>query len=138
VKSHYKYVVAATFSLILPTFVVDAFSTTVLRGDVHRRLSAPASQVLVNGLPAAHPAALMADVRQVDWRIAHHTHPMEAVRIDITTTTGRIVLTLRRDSGVPDEFWVFDERRATQNEIGRVTVSAGDLEVTGPPVSLRS
>jgi len=121
--------VAAGFALIGSVVVANGVSTSILRDDVTKRLAAAGGELLVDGSLAVHRDQLITDLRGLDNRPAHHSHPTDPVNLEIGTPSGPLFLTLQRDSSVTDEYWVFDRRRTTDNEVGRVTLQAGDLDV---------
>jgi hypothetical protein len=54
--------------------------------------------------------------------MAHHSHPQGRILIDILSDRGRLRIRLGRDSGKPDEYWIFYPRYYVSNidEIDRI------------------
>lgn len=86
-------------------------------------------KVYVNSKPARDPDRVVAALKEVaPSAIGHHSHPTKMIRVDIQGETNSLTLELGRDSGSPQEYWVFNPRYrlTSNNEIGRVTTTAFD------------
>jgi hypothetical protein len=95
------------------------------REVVISRLTAvdPDTQVLINGSPAVNPAGLIRDIVAVRDVPAQHSYPGTPIHILITNADGTLELTLRRDSALSTEYWVYLPSADFTNgqEIGRFT-----------------
>lgn len=80
-------------------------------------------EVLVNGSPFAAPEKIIVMVKQISPVFAHHSHPTNAILINIWGADTNLVLEFRRDYDRPHEYWVFAPSHGVtaKNEIGRVT-----------------
>ena len=86
-------------------------------------------KVYVNSKPAHDPERVVSALKQVaPAPVGHHSHPTKMIRVDIQGETDSLTLELGRDSGSPQEYWVFNPRfRVTSNnEIGRVITTVFD------------
>lgn len=101
------------------------------RITIRQLLDAPDAEfvVLVNGRSAPDSSAVLAAIRGVHLRMAHHTHPDHEIPVVIRRKQDALELTLRRDSGLAHEYWVFWTRErgdANRLEIGRLETSVFD------------
>jgi hypothetical protein len=80
------------------------------------------AQVSINGERATDPEGALDMLRSMCGYWAHHTHPEGRILIDIRSNRGRLVVRLGRDSGRPDEYWVYYPRYYVSNidEIDRI------------------
>jgi hypothetical protein len=84
--------------------------------------------VTVDRRLTSDPEEIVSVLRRVAPQWGHHSHPTRRIRVELTGTTGRLIVELARDSGNPQEYWVFVPEHAitSNNEIGRVTTSLFD------------
>ena len=84
--------------------------------------------VYVNGQPARDTDRIVSTLRGVTPYWAHHSHPTKRIRVMIRSENGNLTLELGRDSGKPQEYWVFYPKYevTARNEIGRITTSLFD------------
>jgi hypothetical protein len=79
------------------------------RGTILKALEAPDNDlvVTVNGHPWSPNNAVLAMIRGVHARAAHHSGPGHEIHVVIRGKRGELQLTLARDSDVRQEYWVF-------------------------------
>src|SRR5947208_3127492 len=65
-------------------------------GELRSRLTAPATEILVEGRPAPDPERLLRALRQLKAHNYHHSHPTTGYRVELQTSEGRLELLLRR------------------------------------------
>ena len=117
---------------IAVTFIIANVATASSQQKVVDFLHRPdATQftVLVNGRPVANGSEIVQSLRGVSaWYWAHHSHPTKRVHVQINSPSGQLSLELGRDSGRPQEYWVFDPAGTITNlnEIGRITTHLFD------------
>jgi hypothetical protein len=103
------------------------------RSAIRQLLNAPDDEfvVMVNGRSAPNSSAVLAAIRGVHLRMAHHTHPDHEIPVVIRRNQDALELTLTRDSGLAHEYWVFRTRdggNANRLEIGRLETSVFDTQ----------
>lgn len=64
-------------------------------------------RLLIKGNTVANSNELISDFEALDWLPAHHSHPTKTINVEIANHTPRLVLSLRRDSDNPREYYVF-------------------------------
>jgi hypothetical protein len=115
---------------ILIVFTVADFTTTSARGEALKFMKGLSGHytVHVNQQPIADPDEVVSALKGIASYWAHHSHPTTRIRVEILGDHGHLTLELGRDSGNPQEYWVFlSEHRVTSgNEIGRITTSVFD------------
>jgi len=84
--------------------------------------------VVVNGRVVPDDTGLLQALKSTDRVLAHHSHPTKMIHVSVESNQMTMRLNLGRDSGDPQEYWVFDpEYRVTlMNEIGRIRTKALD------------
>jgi hypothetical protein len=121
---------AATGFLVLVLSICAAglFISHAALDELRPILNAPVTDVLVDGTPIAAPEPLLAALRRIESRRYHHSHPTGSYRVQLQTSEGPLELILRRDSAVPNEYWVYYRGfKATEaNDIGTVVTDALD------------
>ena len=121
---------AATGFLVIVLSICAAglFISHAALDELRPRLNAPITDVLVDGMPVAAPEPLLAALRRIESRRYHHSHPTGSYRVQLQTSEGPLELVLRRDSAVPNEYWVYYRGfEATEaNDIGTVFTDALD------------
>jgi hypothetical protein len=102
------------FVFILSIFVIGIFaiqrgSEAKARGKILAELRAlpPDYRVILNGRAAEDGHILIAAIERLQSVQPHHSHPMEPIRVLITSKSKTVNLVMARDSGRPDEYWVF-------------------------------
>jgi len=110
---------------ILSVFAITSVMTWEVRSQVLAALSESPIEVnvAINGVAPNHPSAVMAALKSLAPAAAHHSHPTRMITVQIQKPgVPDVVLMLGRDSGRPQEYWVFFPRyRVTAtNEIGRI------------------
>ena len=100
------------------------FLSHAARDEVRPRLNAAVTDIRVNGAPAPQPERLLNALRQIKSHSYHHSHPTTTYRVQFQTNEGPLELLLRRDSTVPNEYWVFYSGFDDTNDIGTVTTDA--------------
>jgi hypothetical protein len=103
------------------------------RRAIRQLLDAPDGEfvVMVNGRSAPNSSAVLGAIRGVHLRMAHHTHPDHAIPLMIRRKQDVLELTLRRDSGLTHEYWVFwtlERDNPNRLEIGRLETAAFDTQ----------
>ena len=101
------------------------------RSTILKVLGAPDSElvVTVNGQLWPRNNAVLAAIRGVHARAAHHSGPDHEIHVVIRGERGELQLTLARDSDVRQEYWVFwtlQEGGPNRLEIGRIETSIFD------------
>lgn len=84
--------------------------------------------VYVNQKPVSNNDKIISALKDVSPQLGHHSHPTKRIPIDIKSEQGSLSLELRRDSEIPQEYWVFYYRDegGTNTEIGKITTSIFD------------
>jgi hypothetical protein len=85
-------------------------------------------KVSVNRGPVQDPEPIIAALKQISPEVAHHSHPLKEIEVDIQTEKSELTLVLRRDSDFPREYWVYYPKYkvTSSNEIGRITTPVFD------------
>ena len=121
---------AATGFLVIVLSICAAglFISHAALDELRPRLNALVTDVLVDGMPVAAPEPLLAALRRIESRRYHHSHPTGSYRVQLQTSEGPLELVLRRDSTVPNEYWVYYRGFETTeaNDIGTVFTDALD------------
>ena len=94
--------------------------------ELRPRLNAQVTEMAVNGRPAPEPERLLSALRQITSHNYHHSHPTNSYRVRLQTSEGPLELLLRRDSAVPNEYWVYYPGFDTADDIGTVVTDALD------------
>lgn len=80
--------------------------------------------VRVGGVPAKHPRELCEAICQIRSFAAHRSHPTDVFLVAIESPhCDKIILELYRDSGIPDEYWVYWPgviKSSREIELGRI------------------
>jgi len=120
----------AFLSPILVFFLICFVSVSTAREQVHSRIDSlsPNYIVLVNGVVVRNSRDLLHAFDDLHWEWGHHSHPTKKISVVISDQSGRIALTLARDSEYPQEYWVFLPNYwiTSGTEIGRIKTSAFD------------
>lgn len=104
-----------------------------VRSVILKSLDAPDDEYLVtvNGRPTPNRGAVLGAIRGLHLRAAHHTHPDHEIPVVIRRKQDTLELTLARDSGIANEYWVFWTREMgnpNRLEIGRIETSTIDSQ----------
>lgn len=128
-----QFPVKSALFFIVPIILVMIFSAIIgdeARSEAITFLSAlpPTYTVYINGQPSRSPEPIVAALRSVGSRMAHHSHPTHSIRVDVQTGSGVLNLVLGRDSQNRQEYWVFYPKYkvSANNEIGRIVSAAFD------------
>ena len=113
-------------AIILSTVGGAVFLSHAARDEVRTRLHAAVTELRINGAPARDPERLLSALRQIQSHNYHHSHPTATYRVQLQTSEGPLELLLRRDSAVPNEYWVFHPGFDTGRDIGTVATDALD------------
>jgi hypothetical protein len=114
----------------LTAMVAASTMTTYARRDIlgfMQNLSGNYT-VYVNHQAVREPEKIISSLKEIAPYWAHHSHPTTRIRVDIDSDARDLTLELGRDSGNPQEYWVFYSGHSvtSNNEIGRITTSAFD------------
>src|SRR5687767_10623748 len=84
--------------------------------------------VYVNHQEVRESEKIISSLKEIAPYWAHHSSPTTRIRVDIHSDMRDLTLELGRDSGNPQEYWVFYSGHSvtSDNEIGRITTSAFD------------
>jgi hypothetical protein len=101
------------------------------RTAVRAMLDAPDSEFLltVNGHVPQNPAAVLGAMRGIHSKPAHHSHPEHEMAVVVRRKQNALELTVRRDTDLPEEYWIFWTREAQSTnrlEIGRIETAVFD------------
>jgi hypothetical protein len=126
----YKSILA----FVVPIMVVSILSsimTSIIRNDACEFLSSAGKNVTVTveGMAVTDARPVIAALRQMSSRLAHHSHPEKVIHVTVTEGGQTLRLNLGRDSERPTEYWVFYPyyRHTSMNEIGRITTNVFDF-----------
>ncbi len=117
---------------LVPIFVaaiVSQFTTTTDKNKVAAFFQQlpEERQVYINKTPTQNAEQVISTLRTVAPYWAHHSHPTKRIDIDVVSPQNKLSLELRRDSGNPQEYWVFyTGENGLESEIGRITTSIFD------------
>ena len=118
---------AAGFLIIVLSLCGAAvFLTRAAVEEVRARLTGAVTEIRVDGRPAPDPDRLLSALRRIESHNYHHTHPTTGYRVQVQTDEGLLDLLLRRDSALPNEYWVFYPGFNAGNDIGTVVTDALD------------
>jgi hypothetical protein len=110
--------------------VLASTMTTYARRDALNFLQSLSGNysVYVNQQKVRDADRIISALKEVTPYWAHHSHPTARIRVDIRSDARDLTLELGRDSGNPQEYWVFYSEHSvtSNNEIGRITTSAFD------------
>lgn len=112
--------------IVLSLCGASVFITHAALDELRPRLNAAVTEIRVNGAPAVDSERLLSALRQIKAHDYHHSHPASAYRVELQTSEGPLELLLRRDSTVPNEYWVFYRGFDQANDIGTVVTDALD------------
>ena len=85
-------------------------------------------RISIGAETVANPEEILVALKTLKWMPAHHSNPTKRINVEISDNSGRIILSLARDSGDPREYWVFYPKYfiTRYNEIGRIVSPAFD------------
>jgi len=110
---------------ILLTFMIANPMTSGVRTQTLRFLNnaSAGARVEINGNMVDDPNNVISGLKTLTRIAAHHSQPMQRIRIVVADTNYSLSLELGRDSSRPSEYWVFypGYRSTRLNEIGRIT-----------------
>lgn len=114
----------------LTTMAAASIMTTYARRDVLSFLQnlSGSYTVYVNHQEVRESEKIISSLKEIAPYWAHHSSPTTRIRVDIHSDMRDLTLELGRDSGNPQEYWVFylGHSVTSDNEIGRITTSAFD------------
>jgi hypothetical protein len=89
-------------------------------------------RIQVNGQRVPNAASFVDVLKRVAHVGAHHSHPLEPIRVEIADGSKVLSLVLARDSQVPTEYWVLvpdavHQERSLGREAGRLTATASEI-----------
>jgi len=115
---------------IIVTLVIGETSKRIGHDQVMRALESFRSdyQLRVNGKPAQNPDRTLAILETLHWIFPHHSHPTRRIDIEISDQSQHLLLWVCRDSGDPQEYWVFYPKYliTAHNEVGRIVTPIFD------------
>lgn len=119
---------------ITPVFIsigATELETTIARNDLLSFLQQQTAriEVFVNQTPVQNGSEIVTALTQLRTMfVAHHSHPTHTVMVELRDADKRIVLDVRRDSDLPQEYRVFYplSRLTSSNDIGRITTPLFD------------
>ena len=84
--------------------------------------------VFINGNSVPHANDVLLALKNLRWLPAHHSSPTKTIHVEMRKDSRHVVLSLARDSGNPQEYWVFYPRYyiTGRNEIGRIVTPMFD------------
>jgi len=106
--------------------------------EVLRKLESmnPSCRISINGKGADNGEAIITVLKTLDRLPAHHSNPTKRINIEIAEHAPRLILSLARDSGDPQEYWVYYPRfycpfgqthcLKAEHDIGRIKTSLFD------------
>ena len=115
---------------VFTTIAAASIMTTYASRDVSSFLQNLSGNytVYVNRQEVRESEKIISSLKEIAPYWAHHSHPTTRIRVDIHSDARDLTLELGRDSGNPQEYWVFYSKHSvtSDNEIGRITTSAFD------------
>ena len=128
-----KIPIKSVLGFMIPVIVVlcaSIFSESIARDDVLRRVNSlpEGCNVSVNGQAVQDPKAIISVLKSLHPVLPHHSEPTRTINVQIWDYSRQITLILARDSGNPQEYWVFYPKHAitARNEVGRITTPIFD------------
>lgn len=84
--------------------------------------------VYINQRPVSNRNEIISTLKNVSHQLGHHSHPTKRISVDVKDERGNLSLELRRDSEIPQEYWVFYYKYGVgiNTELGRITTTAFD------------
>jgi len=111
--------VAATLMVTISSAILWEQVAERRAGNDFRREVDSATQMSVNGRRVENPSILVAPLRLVDHVAAHHSHPLEPIRIDLGSRNTKTYVVIARDAERPTEFWAFLPGRGRADRPGQ-------------------
>lgn len=94
-------------ALLLANFLLDRAVASHARNLVFAALAPSANPaLLVNGRKPENQAALVAAMRMMEPGKGSHSLATARIRVEITSSSGRVDLALGPDAKIPGEYWV--------------------------------
>jgi len=103
----------AVFSFsVLAGLAAAGTSGDIGHREVLRNLEAvkPPCRILINGKTADNADVVLATLQTLDWLPARHSNPTKRINREITDHAPHLILSPARDSGDPQEYWVYYPR----------------------------
>lgn len=115
---------------ILFIFLSSSIMTSTIKSQVVEFLShAEADAVVsVEGSVVDDSKIVIRELQKISTSLGHHSHPEKTIHVKIVSNGRTLRLSLGRDSGRSNEYWVFypQYKHTAKNELGRITTSAFD------------
>jgi hypothetical protein len=85
-------------------------------------------RVFINGTSVSNANDVLLTLKNLRWLPPHHSHPTKTIHVEIRQDSRHAVLSLARDSGNPQEYWVFYPKYyvTSRNEVGRIVTPLFD------------
>jgi hypothetical protein len=85
-------------------------------------------QVFINGTSVPNANDVLLTLKNLRWLRPHHSDPTKRIQVEIRKDFRHAVLSLARDSGNPQEYWVFYPKYyvTSRNEVGRIVTPLFD------------
>jgi len=94
------------FPLIVGVFIAERVSEDRARGQLLGALDR-ASAVGFHSQILDHSAAILTVLRSLHHLPAHHTSPVDPLRLELVSGGTTTAITIARDSETPGEYWVY-------------------------------
>jgi hypothetical protein len=118
-----------TGTIILMFLMVDVVKWQA-RKEIGMLLVAEITSVQVNRQAMANSVQFVTDMRKIrnSIDVYHHSHPTKNFEVMIQTSKGNLKLNLARDSGYPQEYWIFypSYKVTSSNDIGKILTTTLD------------
>ena len=85
-------------------------------------------QVSINGSSVPNANDVLLTLKNLRWLPPHHSNPTKRIHVEIRKDSRHVVFSLARDSGNPQEYWVFYPKYyvTSRNEVGRIVTPLFD------------
>ncbi len=118
---------------LIPIFVVIAtgiFVTVEIDNEVSNFFEQLPDNytVYVNKKPVPNGDQIVSTLKTASRQLGHHSHPTDRISLDIKSQKGNLSLELRRDSEIPQEYWVYYYKYGVgwHTDIGKITTPIFD------------
>ena len=124
------------FPLVVGVFIADSVSEDRAREQLLGALDR-ASAVRFNSQILDHSDAILTVLRSLHHLPAHHSSPIDPLRLELLSGRATTAITIARDSRTPGEYWVYRpganwHHNQLGEEAGRVTNVALDTLLPWP------
>jgi hypothetical protein len=131
--AHPEYPVKSTGFFMAPILIcllLAAYRTATAKYDTLNFMNNLSNNysILVEDQPVSDREQFLAALRTLSTLSAHHSHPTRRIHVRILDEQQELALELGRDSGRPQEYWVYrpDSRITNLNDIGRIVTPVFD------------